>query len=280
MSESTAISMVGESLKNMLEDEMQLTPNVRVTLLAPDENGGGNRRLNLFLYKVQENTHLRNEDWQVRRDDPTRLAPPPLSLNLFYLMTAYAPNDQDTGNTTAHEVLGDGMRVFNEFPIIPAEHLDDGLEDAREQVKIMPGQLDLDEISRVWSTFSEPFRLSVSYEVSVVQIDQSADQQRTMARRVRSVGVPRVQAPWKPPGLNDMAPLQGAVGSTVSFTGENLDGWRAYARMFGRRIVDGLLIEGDRFEITIPGDLPEGFHEIRVDVSRLTRKTFFFEVTP
>lgn len=279
MSESTAIGMVGESLKNMLEDEMVLTPNVRVTLLAPDESGGGNRRLNLFLYKVLENTHLRNEDWQVSRTDSTRLTPPPLSVNLFYLVTAYAPNDSDTGNVPAHEILGDGMRVFNEYPIVPSEHLVDGLSDAREQIKIMPSQLDLEELSKVWSTFSEPFRLSVPYEVSVVQIDQTPAQQRTMAPRVRSVGVPRVQAPWQPPGLDDMTPLQGPAGTTITFTGSNLDGWRAYVRMFGRRIADELAIEGNSFDVTVPADLPQGFHEVRVDISRLTRKTFFFEVT-
>lgn len=279
MSESTAIGMVGESLKNMLEDEMVLTPNVRVTLLAPDESGGGNRRLNLFLYKISENPHLRNADWQVSRNDPTRLTPPPLSLNLFYLMTAYVPNDQDTGNTTAHEVLGDGMRVLNEFPIVPEEHLVAGLLDAREQIKIMPCHFDLDEISKVWSTFSAPFRLSVSYEISVVQIDQSADQQKTMAQRVRSVGVPSIQAPWQPPGLDEMTPLRGAVGTTITISGSNLDGWQAYVRMFGRRILDGQQITGNSFDVTIPGDLPQGFHEVRVDISRLTRKTFFFEVT-
>lgn len=86
MSASTAIGMVSESLRNLLVGEMTLSPPVNVTILAPDESGG-DRRINLFLYKVQENPSLKNLDWQVKRGEPTRLVPPPLSLNLFYLMT-------------------------------------------------------------------------------------------------------------------------------------------------------------------------------------------------
>lgn len=280
MSASTAIGMVGESLKNLLDDEMQLSPEVRVTLLAPDEPGVSNRRLNLFLYKVQGNPFLNNMDWQVSRTSPTTLTPPPLSLNLFYLMTAYAQNDPETGNTSAHEILGDAMRVFHEIPIVPPDHLVEGLSDIREQIKITPSQLDLDELSKVWSTFSEPFRLSVPYEVSVVQLDQSTEQERTMARRVATVGVPRIAAPFVPPVVEAMTPRSGPAGSTITFSGQHLAEWRAYVRMFGRRIVDdGLALTSDSFAVTVPADLPQGFHEIRVDISRLHRKTFFFEVT-
>ena len=81
MSASIAIGMVGESLINFLEDEMSITPQVNVTLLAPDEPGGGNRRLNLFLYKVVENAFLKNSSWQVSRTDPT----PPVQVQHKFL---------------------------------------------------------------------------------------------------------------------------------------------------------------------------------------------------
>jgi hypothetical protein len=89
----------------MLVGEMTLSPAVNVTILAPDESGS-DRRINLFLYKVQENPFLKNADWQVKPGNPTQLVPPPLSLYLYYLMTPYAANDPQTGNTIAHEILG------------------------------------------------------------------------------------------------------------------------------------------------------------------------------
>ena len=42
----------------------------------------------------------------------------------------------------------------------------------------------------------------------------------------------------------------------------------------------GVAITGDTFDVFLPVDLEPGFHEIRVDVSHVFRKTFFFELTP
>ncbi len=272
--------MVGESLIDFLEDEMSITPQVAVTLLAPDEPGGGNRRLNLFLYKVVENSFLKNADWQVSRTDPSQITPPPLSLSLFYLMTAYAPADPQLGNTSAQEILGDAMRVFHQDPFIPTANLVPGLIDAPERLKISQNQLDLDELSKIWTTFGEPYRLSVTYEVSLVQLDQTLATTQTMAQRVTTIGVPNVVAPFVPPVVESLSPSSGPAGTVMTFSGTNLDNWLAYVRVFGRRIADALAITGESFDVTIPADLPQGFHEIRVDVSRMHRSTFFFEVTP
>jgi hypothetical protein len=279
MSAATAIGMVGESLRNLLLGEMGLTPAVDVTILAPDEPGSG-RRINLFLYKIQENPTLKNMDWQVKQGQPNQLVPPPLSLNLFYLMTPYAPNDPQTGNTTDHEILGTAMRVFYENPIVPASYLAAGLTDAREQIKIMLNTLDLEELSKVWSTFTQPFRLSVLYEVSVVQLDMLSASERAMAQRVQQIGVPDIRAPYKPPLVESLSPISGPAGTVITFQGQNLEGWRAYSTMMGRSVLTGSeALVGDSFTMTVPADLPPGFHEIMIDISHLYRRVFFFEVT-
>lgn len=278
MSVSTAIGRVSESLRSLLIGEMDLEPEVPVTVLTPDEQGG-NRRINLFLYKVQESAHLRNADWQVSPTDSSRLVPPPLSLLLYYLMTPYARNDSNLGNATAHEILGEAMRVFYEFPVLPNEYLAGDLGEAREEIRITQNMVDMEELSQIWSTFSEPFRLSVLYEVSVVQLDTSPESQRPLPRRVEQVGVPDVRAPYQPPVVDRMEPISGSAGSTVTFFGSHMEGWQAYVTLLRRRIVDGELITGDQFQITLPGDLVPGFYQLLVDVSHLHRRAFFFEVT-
>jgi Pvc16 N-terminal domain/IPT/TIG domain len=278
MSASTAIGLVSESLRNLLVGEMQLSPAIDVTILAPDE-GGGNRRINLFLYQVQENPTFKNMDWHLKPGSANVLVPPPLSLNLFYLMTPYAQNDSQTGNTTAHAILGEAMRVFYENPIVPQEYLADGLEDAREQLQIIQNTLDMEELARVWSTFTQPFRLSILYQISVVQLDTLPASERTMPQRVRQIGVPEVRAPFSPPVVNSVTPLSGTVGASITFQGQHLVGWRASVRILRRTILNAQELTQDQFTMTIPNDLPPGFHEIRVDISNLFRKTFFFEVT-
>ncbi len=278
MSASSAIGMVGESLRNLLVGEMQITPSADVTLLGPDETGGA-RRVNLFLYKVQENPFLKNADWQVTAADPARIGPPPLSINLFYLMTPYAVNDPQTGATPAHEILGEAMRVFYENAIVPEQYLVNGLKGSPEQIKITHNVLDMDELSQVWGTFKQPFRLSVLYEISVVQVDQAPASQLPMPPRVRQIGVPDVGAPFAPPSVDRLQPLAGPSGTVITLSGSHLTGWKAYVTLSGRKLADGLALSADEFTVTVPADLPVGFHQLRVDISQLFARTFFFEKT-
>lgn len=276
MSASTAIGMVSESLRNLLVKEMTFTPPVAVTILAPDETGG-DRRINLFLYRILENSALKNLDWQVKRGEPSRIVPPPLSLNLYYLMTPYAQNDPLLGNATAHQMLGETMRVFHEHAIVPQDALVQGLRGAAEQIKIMLNPLDPDELGRIWSTFSQPFRLSVMYEVSVVQLELDSD--RAMGKRVQRTGVPDVRAPFLPPVVDQLSPLRGPIGTQITVQGRHLAGWPASLSITGRRIIDSVTLTEDMMTATIPDGLAPGFHEIQVDVAQLHRRVFIFEVS-
>jgi hypothetical protein len=271
--------MVGESLRSLLLGEMQITPTADVTLLGPDE-AASNRRLNLFLFKVEENAFLKNQDWQLNVAQPTRISPPPLSLNLYYLVTAYAANDQQTGNTPAHEILGEAMRVLYENSIVPETYLADGLKGALEHLKIMQVPLDLEELSQVWGTFKQAFRTSVLYEISVVQLDQAPEAERPLPQRVRQIGIPDVRAPFAPPVVDSLEPLSGPSGTTVTLAGRQLAGWKAYVEISGESLAAGLDLSSDSFNLALPGDLIPGFHQLRVNVSQLFSRTFFFEVTP
>lgn len=276
MSASTAIGMVSESLRNLLVTQMILTPPVAVTILAPDETGG-DRRVNLFLYRILENSTLKNLDWQVKRNNPSLIAPPPLSLNMYYLMTPYAQNDPLIGNATAHEILGEAMRVFHEHAVVPQNALVPGLRDATEQIKIMLNPLDPDELGRVWSTFAQPFRLSVMYEVSVVQLELQSEQ--PMSKRVQRTGVPDVRAPFRPPVVEQLTPLRGPAGAQITVHGQHLAGWPASLSITGHKIIDSTPLTEDTMTTIIPAGLAPGFHEIQVDVAHLHRRVFFFEVS-
>jgi hypothetical protein len=279
MSASTAIGMVSASLRNLLVGEMRLNPALDVTILAPDEQGS-DRRINLFLYKLEENPYLKNQDVTLRPGNPDRLAEAPLSLILFYLMTPYAPNDPQIGNATAHQILGEAMRVFHEHPVVPTSYLDSGLADARERLQIAGNALDPEELSRIWSTFSQPFRLSVLYQVSTVQLDRLPETERPMPKRVRRVGVPGVRQPADPPTVTGMAPEAASAGGVLTFTGRHLAGWRATVAIGNQVVLDRQPLAGDSFQATLPTGLARGFYDVWVDVSALFRRTFLLEVTP
>ena len=130
MSDYRAIGGVSATLRQLLLDGME--EPVAVTIAPPDAEAEDPPRLNLFLYRVDESASLKNQDLP-------GLAPgggfgsPPLSLELYYLLTAYAPEDDDQ---TAQEVLGDAMRAIHETPIVPAARLDPAVQPLYESLRI------------------------------------------------------------------------------------------------------------------------------------------------
>ena len=198
---------------------------------------------------------------------------------LYYVLTAYAASDPQTGAADAHAILGDAMRVLYEHPVIPDADLEGDLDDAHEQLRVMQVALDSEELGRIWATFDAPYRLSAMYEISVVQLDQSAGTDATVAERVRTIGVPDVRAPFSPPRLVDIQPVTGPPGTNVTVSGEDLAGWTAEVRVSGTEAASGLAITDDTFTFAVPAGLDPGFHQVRIDVSRLARATFAFEVT-
>src|SRR5215218_5114901 len=105
------------------------------------------------------------------------------------------------------------MRVFYENPAVPPAPLAPALLTAREELQIASHTLDPEELSRLWSTFSQPFRLSVVYQVATVQLDRLAKHSQPMAQRVRRVGVPDVRAPYRPPAVTGLTPAAAVPGS-------------------------------------------------------------------
>src|SRR5699024_1837280 len=126
---------------------------------------------------------------------------------------------------------------------IPPDALDDDLQDARERLQVIQMPLNPEEISRVWGTFETPYRLSVAYEVSVVQLDQGPDTQRPLAARVRTIGVPELRAPYIPPRVTGFAPATVPPGGQLAVSGDHLAGWRATVTISGVEVVAGAVLE-------------------------------------
>lgn len=277
MSASTAVGWVSESLRQLLIGEWRLELRPDVTILAPDE-AATDPRINLFLYRIMESPFMRNQDWRVRPGSPERITPAPLSVNLYYLMTAYAPTDAQTGNVTAQQMLGEAMRIFFENPGVPRTYLAEALQNATEKIQLIQQPIDMNELGHIWSTFSRPFRLSVGYEVTMIQLDPSEARARNLAPRVREIGVPSVSAPFLPPEIFSLAPLSAPAGHPLTFSGQNLAGNHARVDIAGRPLAQTLPLAGDAFSAQLPDDLEPGFYPIRVDISGLCRRTFIFEV--
>ncbi len=118
--------------------------------------------LSLYLYRVTMNEYLRNAP-----RDPTTGAPPPLALDLHYLLNVWS--DQAV---VEHAVLGWAMReLYQHETLSPSDLTADGGWEPADLIQVIPAELSTEDLMRVWDAITLPYRLSVSYIARVVRID-------------------------------------------------------------------------------------------------------------
>src|SRR5829696_8809466 len=119
MDTGRAIGAVTRLVQSRLVEALSVVPAdaipiARVSVGRPEPSAGAasERRLNLFLYEVGVDGHLRN----VTLDDGQ---PPPLWLSLHYLLTSF-DKDGESDTIEAHEIMGEAalaLQALNFFSL-------------------------------------------------------------------------------------------------------------------------------------------------------------------
>lgn len=117
----------------------------------------------IFLYHVSIDPHLRNSGRLVAPD----MAPPPLSVALHYLFTFWS-NSADS----EHLVLGWTMLKLQATPLFDATVLSSEAQwTAEDIVQLIPEELSIADMMRIWDTLKPEYRLSLGYVARVVRIE-------------------------------------------------------------------------------------------------------------
>jgi Pvc16 N-terminal domain len=197
VSSPLAIGAVSAVLRNLLDNGMinALPPPpspVKVTAVAPDtiklDDPQAPPSLNLFLYRTSRNLGWAEAGLPTYDGNGTRLANPPLALDLHYLLTAYS-----SAEFQAEILLGYAMHVLHERPVLDRDAIRAALDptslgptilppafqaltaadlaDQVEAVTITDEPMDTEEMSRLWSAIQAHYRPTTAYVVSVVLIE-------------------------------------------------------------------------------------------------------------
>lgn len=197
MSSALAIASVTAVLKNLLDNELihqsatTGVGDVAVTALPPDRipTGAEERaQLNLYVYRLTPNSSRRRNPTSASQEE--RLESPPLALDLHYLLTAYGERDFQ-----AEILLGHAIQLLHETPILTREVIHSALAsispgnasgtrlamvpalsastlaDQLEEIKISPEFLNMEDMSKLWSSLQTRSRPSVTYQASTVLIE-------------------------------------------------------------------------------------------------------------
>lgn len=238
MSNPLAIAAVTATLRNLLLQGFSddgFGDNVSVTTQpldkARDNNTNQSNQVNLFLYQPQLSTAWRNMDMpgQVK---PGETGYSPLALNLYYLLTAYGP-DNDV-NLLDHKLLGRAMSILHDNPVLSMTQIEAALPDSDlhrqlERIRITPQSLSLEDISKLWMTFQTQYRTSTTYEVSVVLIESKRPTRTplpVLQRGRNDQGVDTTASPS--PSLRQIRSANqkpvAELGDLLTLVGEQLDG--------------------------------------------------------
>lgn len=166
--DSSILSIIGT------ESQISFDPPFKIVKDAePEQNF-----LSLYLYRVVENGEMKNRSLESK--DTNLFRYPPLSLNLFYLIT---PLTNSTDND--HKLLGKTMQIFYDNAIVKGSALQGILQGTAEELRIILNPISLEDISKLWSSFMRSYRLSLSYEVKVIYIDSERETETERVRRKR-----------------------------------------------------------------------------------------------
>ncbi len=176
---SDVIASVSETLQGVLNNAVGTLDNPPPTaeLSNLQDNISTNpARLTIFLFEVAEDSSARNKPRIRTAAAPNILtAKPPMALVLRYLVTAWGGD-----RATEHRLLGRAMQVLYDGALISGPDLQGGaLKNTTEVLKVTLLPLTLEERTRVWYSVQRPYRLSLYYEVRVVNLDsETADRRR------------------------------------------------------------------------------------------------------
>lgn len=157
-------------------------------LNTPEElQANSTEGVSVWLYRVVRDSDRLNDPAQ--RIGWDQLQIPPLPLRLHYLVTPItgkSSNGPGMGSPQAEQtLLGKVLQLFHAHPILQGTDLRDAFmgKDVELHVRLEP--MSLEEITRVWEALEGSYQLSVSYEVSVVNIE--SDQAPEVAEPVTVV---------------------------------------------------------------------------------------------
>lgn len=181
MSDYLVLDAVSKALRRILWDAFDADGVIRpivgseaaIVFSNPTETArdSGNR-LSLWLYQITENEHVKNQPMlkaRVQPVVPAGMPPretsqfPPMALNLFFLVTPFAPSGE-----ADHLLLGKTMQVLYDNANI---FLEDVASEVFEELRVIFCRLSLEELTRIWESLREPYRLSVCYLIRVTRID-------------------------------------------------------------------------------------------------------------
>lgn len=135
--------------------------------------------VSVWLYRAIRDAESLNAA-PIRRDFD-HIENTPLPVCLHYLITPIVNKTNATvgsGPETEQLILGKILQIFHDHPTLQGSDLKDNYEGTEVELNVRLESLSLEEITKVWDALEGSYQLSVSYEVSLVNIDSAMEPEK------------------------------------------------------------------------------------------------------
>jgi hypothetical protein len=164
------ISDLDEAIKQLLIKKGGLDPTeVDICFEMPDREWSASiskPTINVYLYDIQENHELRNNEWTAGRNNNGMATKrkPPVRVDLSYLITVWT-NDV----TDQHRLLGHLLATLFRYHELPEELLQGSLREVQWPIKASTAQPDgvLRNSADFWSALDNQLKPSINYVVTI-----------------------------------------------------------------------------------------------------------------
>ncbi len=179
MASYTIISDVGNAIVKLLRDNMvpEVIPNAdAIGMCSPSDKG--DFVLGLYLYDVKESEEVFARGMRALGQNEQRY--PSKYLNLFYMLTAYSMSDVKFRSSEEQRILGRAIQILMDHSILDAELVGNSKGADSYPIKIEMLRLDNDEKMKLWNMPDVPYKLSLYYKVSPIEVE--SDRIKTVHR--------------------------------------------------------------------------------------------------
>lgn len=185
MGKYTIIADIGKTLVNLFRDTMVPQPIKKpeqIGVCSPKERGSFS--LGIHQYDIVQENGLRNDP--IHLPDGS-LQNPPVNYELFYIISVSSKAEASTKAIDEQRIFGRLLQVINDNQVIPQKYMPEVLRMSDEEISINMLSLELDQKIKIWSMFSEPYRLSAFFSVKPISIESTVI--KKPKHRVSSINV-------------------------------------------------------------------------------------------
>jgi hypothetical protein len=278
------IALVTHTLLNLIKQHVMASleaPKVSpliVSALPPDKLSG-DHAIGLYLYYIAEDAHYKNLPPPSGELPPIRYTP--MGLNLYYQLTAHSnmPDTDFTGASTENEqtMIGLAMKALRDYPVIDdttevggAKVFPTALQETENRFRLVLHPLQHHEAMTYWTTGSQPLRLAVYYQVSVVLLEP--EQPRSRFGRVLTYnvfsfvrGAPHLDGSRSTvtftmpdettPRQVEVQPAEAPISGKVTFFGSDLAGDQTTLLLKNRRFANPIEVGTDWGVVAREGEI-------------------------